>query len=82
MQAGYFTLDSTASERYKPPKELEEFLEEHHPIYIGFGSLVVDDPEVCQSSKLLICRLKHGQSKRASPADRSSHQIWVRSDHH
>ncbi|KAK9803534.1 hypothetical protein WJX73_005456 [Symbiochloris irregularis] len=43
--AGYFTLDSTASERYKPPKELEEFLAEHDPIYIGFGSLVVDDPE-------------------------------------
>lgn len=46
MQAGYFTLDSSASERFKPPKELEDFLAEHHPIYIGFGSLVVDDPEV------------------------------------
>lgn len=46
LQAGYLTLDSSKADSYQPPKELAAFLEKCTPIYIGFGSLVVDDPEV------------------------------------
>lgn len=46
MQAGYFILDNSANEEYQPSEELAAFLDANHPIYIGFGSLVVDDSEV------------------------------------
>ncbi|KAI0389762.1 glycosyltransferase family 1 protein [Xylariaceae sp. FL0594] len=40
--SGYVFLDLASS--FKPPKELVEFLEAgEQPIYIGFGSIVVDD---------------------------------------
>ncbi|KAF1354645.1 hypothetical protein BDV97DRAFT_290144 [Delphinella strobiligena] len=41
---GYVFLDLASN--YKPPKELEDFLNAGDaPIYIGFGSIVVDDPD-------------------------------------
>jgi hypothetical protein len=33
------------SSAYTPPPELEEFLNGPSPIYIGFGSIIVDDPK-------------------------------------
>ncbi|KAK7428956.1 hypothetical protein QQZ08_004573 [Neonectria magnoliae] len=42
--SGFVFLDLASS--FMPPKELEEFLDGGDtPIYIGFGSIVVDDPE-------------------------------------
>ena len=42
--SGFVFLELASS--FKPPKELEEFLKAGPPpIYIGFGSIVVDDPE-------------------------------------
>ncbi|KAF7561513.1 hypothetical protein G7046_g2634 [Stylonectria norvegica] len=42
--AGFVFLDLASS--FKPPKELEEFLAAGEtPIYIGFGSIVVDDAD-------------------------------------
>ena len=42
--AGFVFLDLASS--YKPPNELKEFLSSGKPpVYIGFGSIVVDDPE-------------------------------------
>ena len=41
---GYVFLDLASN--YHPPKELTEFLEAGEPpVYIGFGSIVVDDPD-------------------------------------
>lgn len=42
--AGFVFLDLASS--YKPPKELRKFLSGGKPpVYIGFGSIVVDDPD-------------------------------------
>ncbi|RSL39005.1 hypothetical protein CEP53_014396 [Fusarium sp. AF-6] len=42
--SGFVFLDLAST--FKPPKELEDFLEAGEPpIYIGFGSIVVDDPD-------------------------------------
>ena len=42
--AGFVFLDLASS--YKPPKELKKFLSGGKPpVYIGFGSIVVDDPD-------------------------------------
>lgn len=42
--SGFVFLDLASA--YKPPKELVDFLEAGEPpVYIGFGSIVVDDPE-------------------------------------
>lgn len=42
--SGNYNLKSPIS--YTPPHDLVEFLEEGpHPIYIGFGSIVLDDPD-------------------------------------
>lgn len=42
--AGYVFLDLASN--FKPPKDLEDFLNAGEPpIYIGFGSIVVDDPD-------------------------------------
>ncbi len=42
--AGFVFLDLASS--YKPPKELKKFLKGGQPpVYIGFGSIVVDDPD-------------------------------------
>ena len=42
--AGFVFLDLASS--FKPPQSLAEFLEDGEPpVYIGFGSIVVDDPE-------------------------------------
>ncbi|KAK6003871.1 hypothetical protein QM012_008721 [Aureobasidium pullulans] len=42
--AGYVFLDLASD--YDPPKELTDFLDAGEaPIYIGFGSIVVDDPD-------------------------------------
>ncbi|THX28348.1 UDP-Glycosyltransferase/glycogen phosphorylase [Aureobasidium pullulans] len=42
--AGYVFLDLASN--YDPPKELTDFLDAGEaPIYIGFGSIVVDDPD-------------------------------------
>ncbi|KAG9961661.1 glycosyltransferase family 1 protein, partial [Aureobasidium melanogenum] len=42
--AGYVFLDLASD--YDPPKELTDFLDAgEEPIYIGFGSIVVDDPD-------------------------------------
>lgn len=42
--AGYVFLDLASD--YDPPKELTDFLDAGQaPIYIGFGSIVVDDPD-------------------------------------
>lgn len=42
--AGFVFLDLASS--YKPPKELKKFLGAGKPpVYIGFGSIVVDDPD-------------------------------------
>ena len=42
--AGYVFLDLASS--FKPPQDLTDFLEAGDaPIYIGFGSIVVDDPD-------------------------------------
>ncbi|MCJ1359211.1 MAG: hypothetical protein MMC33_009211 [Icmadophila ericetorum] len=42
--AGYVFLDLASS--FKPPETLVEFLEAGEtPVYIGFGSIVVDDPD-------------------------------------
>lgn len=42
--AGFVFLDLASS--YKPPKELKKFLSSGKPpVYIGFGSIVVDDPD-------------------------------------
>lgn len=41
---GFVFLDLASN--YKPPKELQDFLDAGEPpIYIGFGSIVVDDPD-------------------------------------
>ena len=46
MQAGYFVMGSGKQE-YEPPQALAAFLDKHpDAIYIGFGSLVVSNPEV------------------------------------
>lgn len=42
--AGFVFLDLASN--FKPPKELEDFLNAGDPpVYIGFGSIVVDDPD-------------------------------------
>lgn len=42
--AGFVFLDLASS--YQPPKELKKFLSGNKPpVYIGFGSIVVDDPD-------------------------------------
>lgn len=42
--AGFVFLDLASS--FKPPEDLQKFLDEGEPpIYIGFGSIVVDDPD-------------------------------------
>jgi UDP:flavonoid glycosyltransferase YjiC (YdhE family) len=42
--AGYVFLDLASD--YNPPKELTDFLDAGEPpVYIGFGSIVVDDPD-------------------------------------
>lgn len=42
--AGFVFLDLASS--FEPPKELTDFLDDGGPpVYIGFGSIVVDDPE-------------------------------------
>ncbi|KAL8973577.1 MAG: hypothetical protein Q9197_002176 [Variospora fuerteventurae] len=42
--AGFVFLDLATS--FKPPDTLSQFLEEREPpVYIGFGSIVVDDPD-------------------------------------
>ncbi|KAL2752795.1 glycosyltransferase family 1 protein [Sodiomyces alcalophilus JCM 7366] len=42
--SGFVFLDMASS--YTPPRELEEFLAAGEaPVYIGFGSIVVDDPD-------------------------------------
>ena len=42
--AGFVFLDLASS--FKPPEELSKFLDAGEPpVYIGFGSIVVDDPD-------------------------------------
>ena len=42
--AGFVFLDLASS--FKPPEDLQRFLDEGEPpVYIGFGSIVVDDPD-------------------------------------
>ena len=42
--AGFVFLDLASS--FKPPEELVEFLDAGEPpVYVGFGSIVVDDPD-------------------------------------
>jgi len=42
--AGFVFLDLASS--FEPPGDLAKFLDEGEPpVYIGFGSIVVDDPE-------------------------------------
>jgi UDP:flavonoid glycosyltransferase YjiC (YdhE family) len=42
---GFWNLSGSGQTNYKPPEELEAFLAAGPPpIYIGFGSVVVDDP--------------------------------------
>lgn len=44
--AGFFFLDEGSS-KYEPPKELVDFLAaKEKPVYFGFGSLVVPNPQV------------------------------------
>jgi sterol 3beta-glucosyltransferase len=44
---GFFFLDVAELTDYEPPKDLLDFLEAGPPpVYIGFGSLVVDHPQV------------------------------------
>lgn len=41
--SGFYFLDLASN--YKPPKELQDFLDAGEPpIYIGFGSIVIDEP--------------------------------------
>jgi UDP:flavonoid glycosyltransferase YjiC (YdhE family) len=41
---GFVFLDLASN--FKPPQELQDFLDDGDPpIYIGFGSIVVDDPD-------------------------------------
>ncbi|KAG9122243.1 hypothetical protein FRC07_001470 [Ceratobasidium sp. 392] len=48
---GFYFLDLAKS--YNPPKDLEEFLAAGEPpIYIGFGSIVLDDPQQITKSVL------------------------------
>lgn len=48
--AGFFFLDGSKS-NYKPPQELVDFLaDKDKPVYFGFGSLVVDKPQVHATS--------------------------------
>ena len=43
---GFWTLSGSGDTNYTPPKELTDFLANGEaPIYIGFGSIVVDDPD-------------------------------------
>lgn len=43
---GYCFLNEGKTMKYQPPKELKEFLAAGKPpVYIGFGSLIVDDPK-------------------------------------
>jgi hypothetical protein len=43
---GFFFLDQ-GSNKYEPPEELARFLaEKDKPVYFGFGSLVVSNPQV------------------------------------
>ena len=44
---GFFFLDVAGTTRYAPAPDLEAFLAAGPPpVYIGFGSLVVDNPHV------------------------------------
>jgi sterol 3beta-glucosyltransferase len=53
--AGYFFLEGAKT--YKPPKELTDFLNAGQPpVYIGFGSIVVDDPAAL--TKLILTAVK------------------------
>ncbi|KAK9794957.1 hypothetical protein WJX73_003179 [Symbiochloris irregularis] len=43
---GYYFLNESARNPYTPPDDLKQFLDAGSPpVYIGFGSLVVDDPK-------------------------------------
>jgi hypothetical protein len=62
---GFYFLDQATS--YTPPPELQAFLKAGEPpVYIGFGSVVVDDPEGMTSelnffaSPLAVC-LRRGE---------------------
>ena len=49
-----------SKQEYKPHPSLTAFLDSHSaPVYIGFGSLVYSNPEVCMSALLAlgICML-------------------------
>ena len=55
-------------EDYKPPRELASFLERYlDAIYIGFGSLVVSSPEVCQAWYSRLCRARMSSGCKANP---------------
>jgi UDP:flavonoid glycosyltransferase YjiC (YdhE family) len=42
---GFLELEQTKHQEYKPNESLSSFLSSHpNPIYIGFGSIVIDNP--------------------------------------
>ncbi|CAK7209609.1 hypothetical protein SBRCBS47491_000501 [Sporothrix bragantina] len=43
--AGYFFGEEKSHDGYKPDSDLAAFLEGPPPVYVGFGSIVVDDPD-------------------------------------
>ncbi|CAK7200948.1 hypothetical protein SEUCBS139899_003648 [Sporothrix eucalyptigena] len=43
--AGYFFGEESSHEGFTPDPDLVEFLKGPPPVYIGFGSIVVDDPD-------------------------------------
>lgn len=52
---GFYFLEG--AKNYKPEKDLVDFLEAGPPpIYIGFGSVVVEDSKAMTSMSALVCR--------------------------
>ncbi|ODV82177.1 glycosyltransferase family 1 protein, partial [Suhomyces tanzawaensis NRRL Y-17324] len=84
---GYWFLDEGAGEDYDPPKELVEFLdsarkEQKKIIYIGFGSIVVNDAKSLTKAIAeavvdadVRCILNKGWSDRMSKKDDSEPEI-------
>lgn len=71
--------------QYAPPPELEKFLDEGPPpIYVGFGSIVIDDPErltemILGAAEAIGARLivSRGWSKLGASRDSNDRVIFI-----
>ena len=57
----------SGKQEYRPPQALADFLDKHpDAIYIGFGSLVVSNPEVAHCSAVASLLLYGAEQRRLS----------------